>query len=130
VLLRILVADDNEVVRSGVQALLFPKREWEICGYAANGREAIAKVWELSPDVIILDLSMPVMNGFEAAAEIRRTAPSTKIVFLSVHDVPATAREVGANAFVSKSSSAQELIATIESVTGPSEHPRAKGKSA
>jgi DNA-binding NarL/FixJ family response regulator len=77
-------------------------------------------VWELSPDVVILDLSMPVMNGFEAAVEIRRIAPSIKIVFLSVHDVPATAREVGADAFVSKTSSAEELVATIERVISPS----------
>lgn len=90
--LRILIADDNEVVRLGVRALLTPKRDWEICGDAGNGREAITKVWELSPDLVILDLSMPVMNGFEAARVIRRLAPSTKIVFLSVHDVPATAR--------------------------------------
>jgi DNA-binding NarL/FixJ family response regulator len=128
--LRILIADDNEVVRLGVRALLNPNRDWEICGDAATGREAITKVWELSPDVIILDLSMPVMNGFEAAAEIRRIAPSIKIVFLSVHDVPATARAVGGDAFVSKTSSCQELITTIEGLVGPPQHPRAKGKSA
>jgi two-component system nitrate/nitrite response regulator NarL len=128
--LRILIADDNEVVRLGVRSLLSSRRDWEICGDAANGREAITKVWELCPDIIILDLSMPVMNGFEAAAEIRRITPSIKIVFLSIHDVPATAREVGADAFVSKTSSAQELIATIERVVSPFQLPRAKGKSA
>jgi two-component system, NarL family, nitrate/nitrite response regulator NarL len=128
--LRILIADDNEVVRLGVRTLLRSKRDWEACGDATNGREAISKVWELSPDVVILDLSMPVMNGFEAAAEIRRIAPSIKIVFLSVHDVPTTAREVGADAFVSKTSSAQELIATIEGIAGSSQHSRAKGESA
>lgn len=128
--LRILIADDNEVVRLGVRALLATKSDWEICGDAANGREAVSKVWELSPDLIILDLSMPVMNGFEAATEIRRIAPFVKIVFLSIHDVPATAREVGADAFVSKTSSAGELTATIERVIGTPQLPRAKGKFA
>lgn len=128
--LRILVADDNEVVRLGIRALLSSRCDWDICGDAANGREAINKVWELSPDIIILDLSMPVMNGFAAATEIRKIAPSIKIVFLSIHDVPATAREVGADAFVSKTSSAQELVATIERVISPSQLPRARGTSA
>ena len=119
--LRLLIADDNEIVRLAVRIFLKEKQEWEICGDAENGRVAIAKVRCLSPDVVILDLSMPVMSGFEAATEIRRIAPSTKIILFSVHDVPTTAREVGADAFVSKSTSAEELIATIERVTGQSQ---------
>jgi two-component system nitrate/nitrite response regulator NarL len=128
--LRLLLADDHKIVRVGLRALLKDKQEWEICGDAENGREAIAKVCELSPDVIILDLSMPIMNGFEAAREIRRIAPSIKIIFYSVHDVPATASEVGADAFVSKSASALELVATIERVTGQSQGIRTRAKSA
>lgn len=115
--LRLLVVDDNEVLRMGVRALIEHKHGWQICGEATNGKEAIAKVQELAPDVIILDLTMPVMNGFEAAAKIRRIAPSTKIVFFSAHEVPAVARETGADAFVSKSAAAEELIATIERAT-------------
>jgi len=117
VALHLLIADDHEIVRMGVRTLLKDRPEWEICGDATNGREAIAKVWELSPDVVILDLSMPIMNGFEAATEIRRIAPSTKIVLFSVHDVPATAIQVGADAFVLKTSPPQVLIATIERLT-------------
>jgi len=128
--LRLLIADDNEVVRVGVRTLLRQRSDWEVCGDAANGREAIAKVWELSPDVIVLDLSMPVMNGFEAATEIRRISPSTKIVMLSVHDVPAVAREVGADAFVRKTTSAAELLAAIERIVGPPHPLRAKKMSA
>jgi DNA-binding NarL/FixJ family response regulator len=128
--LRLLIADDHEIVRMGVRTLLKNRADWEICGDAANGREAIAKVWELSPDVVILDLTMPIMNGFEAATEIRRIAPSTKIVFFSVHDVPATAIEVGGDAFISKTAPPQELIATIERVTDLSRLPLAKAKSA
>lgn len=78
---RLLVADDNEVVRIGVRTLIGNNPDWQICGEATNGREAIAKVRELAPDVVILDLTMPVMNGFQAAVEIRRIASSTKIVF-------------------------------------------------
>jgi two-component system response regulator NreC len=128
--LRLLVADDNEIVRVGVRTLLKDKQGWEICGEAENGREAIAKVGELSPDVVILDLSMPAMNGFEAAREIRRVAPSIKIIFYTIHDVPSTASEVGADAFVSKSASARELIATIERIAGQSKGNRTRVKSA
>src|SRR5580704_15151088 len=109
--LRLLIADDHEIVRMGVRTLLKDRPDWEICGDAANGREAIAKVRELSPDVIILDLSMPVMNGFEAAVEIRRIAPSIKIILFTVHEIPAIAHEVDVDAFLSKSRSAEELIA-------------------
>lgn len=118
--LRVLIADDNEVVRIGLRTLLAEKHGWQICGEATNGEEAVTKVLELEPDVLILDLTMPVMNGFEAAAQIRRMAPCTKIVFLSVHEVPSTTREIGADAFVSKSNAAQELIYAIERVIGPS----------
>jgi DNA-binding NarL/FixJ family response regulator len=116
--LRLLIADDNEFVRMIVRTLLTCRRDWQVCGEAANGREAIAKVGELSPDIVILDLTMPVMNGFEAAKQIRRIAPCTKIVLFSVHELLRTAAEVGADAFVSKGSSAQELIAAIERVIG------------
>ena len=114
--LRILVADDHEALRMGVRALISHQDGWQVCGEAANGEEAIAKVRDLSPDVIILDLTMPLVNGFEAAAEIRRIAPFTKIIFYSVHDVPVIAREVGADVFVSKSSAAEVLVSTIERV--------------
>jgi DNA-binding NarL/FixJ family response regulator len=116
--LRLLIADDNEFMRMIVRTLLTCRRDWQVCGEAANGREAISKVSELSPDIVILDLTMPVMNGFEAAKQIRRIAPSTKIVLFSVHELLRTAAEVGADAFVSKRTSAQELIAAIERVIG------------
>ena len=116
--LRLLVADDNEVLRMGLRTLIGDKHGWQVCGEATNGEEAVARVRELAPDVIILDLTMPVMNGFQAAEEIRRIAPSTKIVFFSVHEVPVTAREVGAHTFVSKSCAVKELVTTIERVAG------------
>jgi DNA-binding NarL/FixJ family response regulator len=73
-------------------------------------------VLDLSPDVVVLDLIMPVMSGFETAARIRKIAPTTKIVFFSVHDTPTTARLVGADAFVSKSSAAQDLSRAINRI--------------
>jgi DNA-binding NarL/FixJ family response regulator len=118
--LRLLVADDSEPLRAGLRILCEGLRGWQICGEAVNGEEAVAKVRELAPDVILLDLDMPVMSGFEAATLIRRFAPSTRIVFFSVHNVSAAATRLGADAFVSKSSAGPELISTIERVVGSS----------
>jgi DNA-binding NarL/FixJ family response regulator len=113
---RILIVDDHEVARMGVRMLLSNYGSFEVCGEAKDGMEAIRMVPELSPHVVILDLSMPKMNGFETAARLRQMAPSVKIVFFSVHEVPTSARWVGADAFVSKSSAPQELVHTINRV--------------
>lgn len=90
--------------------------DWLVCGEAEDGIEAVAKVLELAPDVVILDLTMPKMNGIEAATEIRRLAPATKIILFSAHDVPANIRKT-CDAFVSKLSGGRELITTIENLT-------------
>ncbi len=114
--MRLLVVDDHEIVRMGVRILFSDANLWEICGEATNGAEAIEMVSELSPDVVILDLSMPVMGGFETAKRIRQAAPSSRIVFFSIHETPTTARLVGADAFVSKASAAQDLPRTIHRI--------------
>jgi two-component system nitrate/nitrite response regulator NarL len=88
----------------------------EVCGEAEDGVDALQKVVELSPDVVILDLTMPQINGFEAAKQMRLIEPSLKIIFYSIHEIPATARLSGGDAFVSKSSSRQELTDTIDRV--------------
>lgn len=103
----------------GVRALIGSRRDWKICGEASNGAEALLKARDFTPDVVILALTLPLKNGFQTARELRRIAPSAKIVFLSMHNVPATAREVGADAFVLKTSPASELTSAIERVTGP-----------
>jgi DNA-binding NarL/FixJ family response regulator len=113
---RLLIVDDHEVVRSGVRKLFTNSGSLMVCGEAKDGMEAIRMVPELAPDVVILDLSMPGMNGFETAEKIRLIAPSIRIVFFSIHEIPATARWVGADAFVSKSSTLQELAFTVNAV--------------
>src|SRR5579863_3484540 len=95
---RILLVDDFQRIRSGVRSLL-TSEPMEICGEAENGREAIERVRELHPDLVLLDIVMPVMNGIDAAREIRCIAPSTKILFFSVEDSPeavSIARSTGA----------------------------------
>jgi DNA-binding NarL/FixJ family response regulator len=116
----ILIVDDHEVVRAGIRTYLAEnsKSELSICGEASNGQEAMRAVSQFTPDVVILDLTMPDMNGFEVAAGIRELSPATKIVLFSIHQIPATARNVGADAFVAKSAGMNELLAAIESVLG------------
>ncbi|MGA9939243.1 MAG: response regulator transcription factor [Candidatus Acidiferrales bacterium] len=114
---RILVVDDHEVVRAGLTKLL--QDSWDICGEAENGLEAVDKVLELKPDVVVLDLSMPLMGGTAAARQIRRLSPATKIVVLSMHDsetVVELSRLIGADACVSKRSAATELHKAITAV--------------
>lgn len=81
--LRLLLVDDSDFVRAGLRSIFVSRNDWQICGEAADGLTAIAKVLELAPDVVILDMAMPVMNGFVAAKAIRRLAPSTKIILFS-----------------------------------------------
>lgn len=113
---RILLVDDFDFVRAGLRSLFAHRADWQRCGEASDGATAVAKVCELSPDVVILDMSMPIMNGVEAAREIRRVASSTKIILFSLYDVPL--QDVSADAFVSKPSGADGLIFTIERLTG------------
>ena len=122
--LRFLLADDHDVMRAGLHSLLASKDDWEICGESKDASSTIAKVLELAPDIVILDLMMPGMigmtpgmTGFEIAAKIRKIAPSTKIILFSLHEVPVGVEESGAAAFVSKASGGRELLDTIDRVT-------------
>src|SRR5215467_11877145 len=92
-MIQILIADDHEVVRHGVRALLEAHGEWNVCCEAATGREAVARATQLRPDVVILDVAMPEMNGLEAARQIRRTVPGAKILVLTVHEIEQLAQE-------------------------------------
>ncbi len=114
---QILVVDDHPVIRNGVYGLLAQNSRWRVCAEAENGREAVEKVRALKPDLVILDISMPVMNGVEAAREIRRIAPATKILILSMHtgaQVETEARNAGADAILSKTNAAASLIQAVE----------------
>jgi two-component system response regulator NreC len=113
---RILIVDDHEVVRMGIRMLFTNNGPFQVCGEAQDGADALQKVLELSPDVVILDLTMPGMNGFETAARMRQIAPSIKIEFYSIHEIPTTARLSGGNAFISKASASQELVMTVNRV--------------
>jgi DNA-binding NarL/FixJ family response regulator len=120
---KILLVDDFEVVRTGLKNLLGGHDKWEICGEAENGRQAIDKVDQLSPDLVLLDVTMPVMNGFEAAKEIRRRAPATKIVIFTMHEssrMEEEAKRAGADAYLAKSTPLEKIESTISTLLGAS----------
>jgi len=105
-LIRILVADDSEVVRRGLEDLLRQHAGWEVCGEAVDGREAVQKVEQLVPDVVVLDFSMPGMNGIEAARQILQVRPSTRIVLCSMYldrQLASLAETAGIRSLLSKS---------------------------
>jgi DNA-binding NarL/FixJ family response regulator len=113
---RILLVDDHESVRRGVRTLFANNDSLEVCGEAQNGTDAVRMVAELSPDVVILDLTMPGLTGFQTAAKIREIAPAIRIIFFTIHDIPSSAWWVGADACVSKSSPLEELTLTVNRV--------------
>jgi PAS domain S-box-containing protein len=117
--LRILLVDDQEPIRRGLRTLLESRSDWSICGEAADGAEAVAKARELRPDVILMDLSMPRMNGLDATRIIRREVPESKVVIVSQNDptvVRRQARDLDAAAYVAKADLSQALLPTIESL--------------
>lgn len=116
---KILIVDDHQAVRTTLRELL-DWHSFQVCGDAQDGKEAIEKVIELKPDIVLLDINMPDMNGIAAAQEIRRVSPSTKIVFLTVHDAPdfKVGARPWAHGFVPKSAAGTELIPTLHRVAG------------
>jgi DNA-binding NarL/FixJ family response regulator len=118
--LRILIADDHEVVTQGVSSILSARKDIEICDDAPDGREAVRKARQVSPDLIILDISMPVLDGFDAARQIRSFLPQVPILFLSMHDghqVEEQVRAVGAQGFVRKDQAATELLRAVDALS-------------
>ena len=110
---RVLIADDHEIMRQGVRTLLAREVNWEICGEAVNGRDAVEKTVELSPDLVILDLNMPVLDGLAALREIVAKRPQAKILVLTVHDSESIIHEIfaaGAHGCLLKSQTAQDLV--------------------
>ncbi len=117
--LRILVADDQEAIRKRVRSILVSKRTFEVCAEVPNGREAVEKARELKPDLIILDITMPELNGLEAARLIRQFSPETPIVILSVHksrQLMYEAQKIGVQGYVTKEDANQDLIRAVDAV--------------
>jgi DNA-binding NarL/FixJ family response regulator len=115
--LRILIADDHEAVRKGVCAILSSRTDVEVCGEAENGKETIEKANALKPDLIILDITMPVLNGFEAAREIRKTLPNVPILILSMHEsnhLIGEAKRIGVQGYVTKTQVGGTLLAAVD----------------
>jgi DNA-binding NarL/FixJ family response regulator len=118
---RVLIVDDHAFIRRGVQTILHPFPEWEFCGEAENGKDAIRMADELKPEVIIMDVSMPGLNGIEATRAIRKTQPAVKIVLLTLHesaDVVRNAFRAGARGYLLKTDAEQELVRALTAVIG------------
>ena len=117
--LRIFLADDHEIVRFGLRNLLESQFGWSVVGEAADGRDAVDQVFLLEPDVTLLDISMPGLNGLEAARQIVTGGSRTKIIILSVHDSEDVIRQVldsGARGYVLKSDAMRDLIVAVDAV--------------
>jgi len=114
---QILIADDHEMLRRGLRTMLEREPDWEICGEAVNGQEAVDKAISLSPDLVILDINMPVLNGLAAVRLIKRHRPQTKILIFTVHDSEQTLKEiqsVGANGYLSKGNASEDLLRVVK----------------
>ena len=117
--LRILIVDDHAVVRRGIRSLLESQPGWEVAGEATTGREAVEQAGRLQPDVIVMDLSLPELNGLEATRQILKESPRAEVVVLTMHHSEELAHDVlqaGARGYVLKSDADQCLVAAIESL--------------
>jgi two-component system response regulator NreC len=117
--IRILLADDHPLVRSGLMALLEPLKEFQVIGEAGDGREAVALTKKLKPDVVVIDLSMPVMSGIEATRVIREETPTSKVLVLTMHENEEYVFQIlrsGAGGYILKNCSRDELASAIRAV--------------
>jgi len=117
--MRLLIVDDHEVLRRGIRSLLANHNRWEVCGEAVDGQDAVDKARELKPDLIIMDVSMPRLNGLEATPIIRSIVPDCEVLILSQHESPQMiqqALKAGARGYVVKSSVARDLLVALEAV--------------
>jgi DNA-binding NarL/FixJ family response regulator len=117
--LRILIADDHDVVREGVRALLEHEPGWEVCGTAGTGREAVEQAGILKPDVVVLDLTMPELNGVDAVRLIKRAVPTAEVLVFSAHeseDLVAQVFEAGAKSYITKADASRYLVSAVRSL--------------
>ena len=117
--LRVLLGDDHVVLRQGLRKILEDRRDWRVVAEAGNGRDAVREAIELTPDVAVLDIGMPLLNGIEATRQIVRRAPSVRVLILSMHSEQAyvtQAVQAGARGYLLKESAGSELIEAIATV--------------
>jgi DNA-binding NarL/FixJ family response regulator len=117
--LRILVADDHPIVRAGLRTLLESRPGWQVCAEAGNGREAVEKAGKLKPDVAVLDISMPVLNGVEATRQLRKLSPETEVLILTMHDSEQMVQQVleaGGHGYILKDDADRTLLAAVDAL--------------
>ena len=117
--LHLVIADDHEVVRKGLRALLEARPGWEVAGEAKDGKEAVQQVRDLKPDVIILDISMPLLNGLEATRQIIKENPKARILILTMHESDPLIQEVlnaGARGYLLKSDAGRDLVTAVDAL--------------
>ena len=117
--LRILIADDHDVMREGTRAVIEREDGWQVCGLATTGREAVLLAKQLEPDIVIMDMTMPELNGLDAAIQIKRNLPRTEILMFTGHETDALIREAfeaGVKSFIFKSEAHHFLVEAIESL--------------
>ena len=118
--LKILIADDHDLVRKGLRMLLEEHPGWQVCDEARSGREAVEKCTQSNPDVLVIDVSMPDLNGLEATRQIRKACPRTEVLIITYHDSDEMAAEVldaGARGYVLKSDSDKDLVHAVEALS-------------
>jgi DNA-binding NarL/FixJ family response regulator len=117
--MKFVIADDHEIVREGLRSLIEKQPGWKVVAQATNGREAVEKTKELNPDITVLDIEMPLLDGIEATRQIRESGGKTKVLILTMHDSGAIIRRVidaGARGYIWKTDSAREFVAGVNAL--------------
>ena len=117
--MQILIADDREAIRKQVSLILTSRPDLEVCAEAANGKEAVEKTRELNPDLVILDITMPILNGLDAARMIKGFAPDIPILVLTVHkseQLMQEAKKIGVQGYITKAEASQTLLHAVDAV--------------
>lgn len=117
--LRILIADDHEVVREGMRTLIEHEPGWQVCGTATNGHEAVETAKQLKPEVVVLDMTMPELDGLEALRQIKRALPNTEVMVFSAYHSEKTIEQLfdaGAKSYIQKSEAGRHLVSAIKSL--------------
>src|SRR6202035_4804053 len=118
--MRVLVVDDHEFIRRGVRSILLAHSNYDVCGEAVDGQDAVERARDLKPDVVVMDISMPKLNGFEATRLIRTMLPDTEVLILSQHESPQMVQQAfkaGARGYVTKSSVPKHLLSALDQVS-------------